>query len=506
MFVKISNKGFFKKAISVLTAVAAVLTAAASIPAVSAEDENALYIAAEASGEWFGQQVALEEGKEYEFSFYQTPDNNCSAAIYKDLSEHSISSVKFYDDNYFKITARFIVPSDALEGENGKKLVWVGIRTGGARSKVEYCARLKLCAADLPENNLLNDSNFTAGGDLWSDTGATVWKSAYGNNLSLYRWYVTSLSGIGGMDAFRRTEDSVNILWLSAELDYKWFGQFVSLEAGRKYTFSFYQTAGNNCSPVIYKDKSEGIIETEKTYDTVYNKITASFTVPDTALDDGNGKKLVYVGLRTGSPRSGYEYCAKLNLHDEQNPDINLLADSIINIVGSYDVDSRIWQGPYGESLPYGFWVRKIKEVGTFEIFKKPIVEYKVKFNTLTETEISEQTVKSGDKAVKPEDPTRRGYVFADWYSDETMSTPWDFETAVDRDITLTAKWVLKGDTDGNSKLDIIDLIRIKKHICGIQALDGDDLLAAKISGEDTVSTTDMAILRKRLIGATEIE
>ena len=86
------------------------------------------------------------------------------------------------------------------------------------------------------------------------------------------------------------------------------------------------------------------------------------------------------------------------------------------------------------------------------------------------------------------------------------MSTPWDFETAVDRDITLTAKWVLKGDTDGNSKLDIIDLIRIKKHICGIQALDGDDLLAAKISGEDTVSTTDMAILRKQLIGATEIE
>ena len=54
-----------------------------------------------------------------------------------------------------------------------------------------------------------------------------------------------------------------------------------------------------------------------------------------------------------------------------------------------------------------------------------------------------EQHVKSGEKAVPPADPTRKGYTFAFWYlgKDEEKATEYNFDTPVTENITLTAKW-----------------------------------------------------------------
>ena len=48
------------------------------------------------------------------------------------------------------------------------------------------------------------------------------------------------------------------------------------------------------------------------------------------------------------------------------------------------------------------------------------------------------QNVYGGEKAVKPNDPTRAGYTFLGWYLGETE---YDFDTPVTEDITLTGKW-----------------------------------------------------------------
>ena len=55
------------------------------------------------------------------------------------------------------------------------------------------------------------------------------------------------------------------------------------------------------------------------------------------------------------------------------------------------------------------------------------------------------QTVADGEKATKPEtDPTRTGYDFAGWFA-EGAEAAFDFEnTAIEEDLTLTAKWALK--------------------------------------------------------------
>ena len=53
----------------------------------------------------------------------------------------------------------------------------------------------------------------------------------------------------------------------------------------------------------------------------------------------------------------------------------------------------------------------------------------------------SSSAVFKGNKLVKPADPTREGYTFAGWYTDEACTEAYDFDAAVTADITLYARW-----------------------------------------------------------------
>jgi len=65
-------------------------------------------------------------------------------------------------------------------------------------------------------------------------------------------------------------------------------------------------------------------------------------------------------------------------------------------------------------------------------------MEYKVKFDSIGGSTVKAQYVKKGDKATKPENPTREGYTFVEW---QLNRNSYDFDSAVTSDITLTAKW-----------------------------------------------------------------
>ena len=67
--------------------------------------------------------------------------------------------------------------------------------------------------------------------------------------------------------------------------------------------------------------------------------------------------------------------------------------------------------------------------------------------------EYAKQIVQTGEKAIEPDVPSRQGYQFTDWYLDDTK---YDFNTAVTKDMTLTAKWTANSytitfDTNGGS-------------------------------------------------------
>lgn len=67
---------------------------------------------------------------------------------------------------------------------------------------------------------------------------------------------------------------------------------------------------------------------------------------------------------------------------------------------------------------------------------------HRVKFDARGGSSVNGQTPASGSTVTKPADPTREGYTFAGWYTDEACTEAYDFSVAVTADMTLYAKWV----------------------------------------------------------------
>lgn len=66
-----------------------------------------------------------------------------------------------------------------------------------------------------------------------------------------------------------------------------------------------------------------------------------------------------------------------------------------------------------------------------------------ITFDTDGGSQVSSQNVSIGQRATKPEDPTKEGYIFGGWYDGNgANATAWDFETnTVSTSITIYAKW-----------------------------------------------------------------
>lgn len=86
-------------------------------------------------------------------------------------------------------------------------------------------------------------------------------------------------------------------------------------------------------------------------------------------------------------------------------------------------------------------------------------VQYTVSFEPNGGSYVASQMLYSGQKATKPENPTKSGYVFVAWYADAALTSVYDFDTVVTSNITLYAKWVEKGElvTTGTSVPEVVD-------------------------------------------------
>lgn len=68
------------------------------------------------------------------------------------------------------------------------------------------------------------------------------------------------------------------------------------------------------------------------------------------------------------------------------------------------------------------------------------ITLHTVTFNSNGGSDVPEQ-IRANAAATKPADPTRSGYVFAGWYTDEACTAAYDFAKPVTDSVTLYAKW-----------------------------------------------------------------
>ncbi len=72
----------------------------------------------------------------------------------------------------------------------------------------------------------------------------------------------------------------------------------------------------------------------------------------------------------------------------------------------------------------------------------EPKPRYTVSFNSMGGSPVPSQEVMIGNKATRPDDPQKRGYDFAGWYSDSETIEAFDFDTTgIENDTTLYAKW-----------------------------------------------------------------
>lgn len=67
---------------------------------------------------------------------------------------------------------------------------------------------------------------------------------------------------------------------------------------------------------------------------------------------------------------------------------------------------------------------------------------YTVTFDSKGGTDVPSQDAMYADYVIEPEPPTREGYVFIGWYSDENCNYLWDMENGqISQSMTLYAGW-----------------------------------------------------------------
>ncbi|OKZ09577.1 MAG: hypothetical protein BHV76_09105 [Phocaeicola plebeius] len=117
-------------------------------------------------------------------------------------------------------------------------------------------------------------------------------------------------------------------------------------------------------------------------------------------------------------------------------------------------------------------------------------IAYTVTFETNGGSAIEAQLVPEGTFATKPVPaPTKEGNLFEEWYTEQTMTNPFDFYTPITKDITLYAKWM---DISSITYDDLQQLFRKAEDLAYQEyAYTAESLLALKEKVEEVRPTAE---------------
>lgn len=118
---------------------------------------------------------------------------------------------------------------------------------------------------------------------------------------------------------------------------------------------------------------------------------------------------------------------------EPQTETVSITAVSIHNS----GLDKDLVKGRVGEDeAQYSSWFGAVYQSTTVATY------YTVTFDTDGGTAIPSQSVRSGQKATKPADPTKSTMTFGGWYKENTFTTAFDFNTdTIVADTTIYAKF-----------------------------------------------------------------
>lgn len=114
--------------------------------------------------------------------------------------------------------------------------------------------------------------------------------------------------------------------------------------------------------------------------------------------------------------------------------------------LGWYDSETKAEPGQYKV-------IKDVTLIAKWKVVQNAATTYTVKFNSMGGNDIPDQTVASGQKATRPDNPTKadiasESYSFDNWYTSTDngqtfSSTAFDFNTPITASITLYAKWIV---------------------------------------------------------------
>lgn len=125
----------------------------------------------------------------------------------------------------------------------------------------------------------------------------------------------------------------------------------------------------------------------------------------------------------TAVPSNGYHFVGWHNIHEENGNE--WVVDDIVSEEAIYQFNITT----YKNLTPV--FVANAQNSSTFT----------VTFNTNGGSNINPINVEAGQLLMLPQNPTRDGFVFLDWYEDDTLTTWFDPSQPITKNITLYAKW-----------------------------------------------------------------
>ena len=204
------------------------------------------------------------------------------------------------------------------------------------------------------------------------------------------------------------------------------FAKWVPAEVS--YTVEHYQQALNGTYELKEAEKARGITESQTTAAAkTYTGFTAKAFDQQTIAADGSTVTQVYYDRNqytvTWKPENGTE-----------------------NIVQTCKYGAELTPPTVGrEGYLFTGWDVTPPETVTGDAVytaRWKGVQNPVTFNAMGGSETAAATtVRTGECITKPADPTRDGYAFGGWYSDQNCTKKWDFSTEVTGAVTLFAKW-----------------------------------------------------------------
>jgi len=64
----------------------------------------------------------------------------------------------------------------------------------------------------------------------------------------------------------------------------------------------------------------------------------------------------------------------------------------------------------------------------------------------------------------------------------------------------------LKGDVNGDGRINSLDLMLVKRHILGLEKLDGEAFNAADVNGDGKVNSVDAMRIQRHILGIETIK